>query len=142
MLFRRYSTATQPTKVKIGDVDNAHVLAIYELIKAKGSSAEAWKQEVDGSGAPIAKDPSVDYKLYVYKQIEDAVKDIVQFTEQAMQSASPPATRQELNQMIQDSNLKIVGLPLSTIITDMIAYSDGDPNSGTTWAQFKLFFQV
>lgn len=139
MLFRVYQKSSAPTKVKVEGVDKNHVQAIYDRIKLKGNAARAWKHDRDENGI-IDKVAEVDYKLDVYRQVQSAVKDIIAFTESVMSGENPPETRSDLSQAIKDSGLKIAGLPLSDVISDMIAHSDGDIESGTTWAQFKKMF--
>lgn len=140
MLFKQYTTAAPPTKVKIEDVDKAHVKAIYDRLVEKGSPAKAWVHEFDENNVKIEKAAETDYKLSVYRDVYNSVKEIISKIEELMKSDNPPSARADLTQAIKDSGLKIVGLPLSDILNDVIAHSDGDVNSGTTWAQFKDMF--
>ena len=140
MLFKQYTTKVIPENVKIENVDKNHVLAIYNRLVLKGTPIKAWVHEFDENKVRIEKAAEIDYKLSVYRDIYKAVKEIISKIEELMRSETPPSTKTELLQAIKDSGLKVEGLPLNEVLNDVIAYSDGDVNSGTTWVQFKAMF--
>jgi hypothetical protein len=139
-LFNTYTEPSQPTKVIIDDVPKADVVLVYERIKKHGSASQAWKHQVLADGSIETKADGENYPLNIYKDVEQAVKDIIAKTEEVMRSETPPATRSDLNTVIQDAGLKIAGLTVSTVITDMIAYSDGDVSTTKTYSTFKGMF--
>lgn len=138
MLFKTYSKPV-PTKVTLNDIAKEDVMAVYEKIKEEGTAARAWSEK-KADGTIEKKTSAVDYKLSVYRDIEEIVKEIIAETERLMQSESKPTTKTELNQAIKDAGLKVSGLNLSTVIGDIMLYSDGNPSQSKTFKQFSDMF--
>lgn len=130
MLFKTYG-APQPTVTKLEDIDPADVMSVYERIKEYGSAARAWKGN---------KPEGTDYRMKVYAEIEQIVKDIITAVEIEMNSDNKPASKSELKQRLLDAGLKVKGLNLSTVLGDIMDYADGDPQTNVTWGNFSDMF--
>lgn len=138
MLFRTYSKPV-PTKIKLDDIAKEDVMAVYVAIRDAGNAVRAWSEK-KADGTVEKKTAAVDYKLSVYREIEEIVKEIIAETERQMQSENKPTTKSELNQAIKDAGLKVSGLKISEVLNDIIAYSDGNPEQTKTFKQFSDMF--
>lgn len=138
MLFRTYSKPV-PTKIKLDDIAKEDVMAVYAAIRDAGNAVRAWSEK-KADGTVEKKTAAVDYKLSVYREIEEIVKEIIAETERQMQSENKPTTKSELNQAIKDAGLKVSGLNISEVLNDIIAHSDGNPAQNKTFKQFSDMF--